>query len=543
MTDTMACTAGCGMDRRRVYDFMPEEVMAEAARQQAPAQLGGLVVELDEGEAGKAGQAFAPQSPRSAQRRAERLAEAVRAWREPGDRPAQPAAPVARRAAQPPVQVLARVRLPHAHEVAAEGTASERGAPLYTCVGALPTSAELVLHAETPALGGAGTGCLRTSRVQLDGVIGAEGGDEELFAAAEPMLGRAAEGGTAVHFVSYGPTGTGKTHSSRALARFAAELLFSRVAPPGKLWVSFFEVAGSRCYDLLAAERPEVAVLEDGASKVCLQGLSEVAASTAAEALEAVDRGFACRRTAATEANAGSSRTHAVCELRLSSCDGAEDAEAARPGLVRICDLAGSERSQDTLMHSAERMREAKEVNWSLACLRDCVRACASAAGRRGGALAPFRRCRLTLLLRECFEAGALCVWLAHVAPMSANLAATRGTLKCAEELVLAASGQKTGAAAAQPLPQTWSRGKVAAWLRGHDGGRFAHLEGALSWADGHALGQDWPRDVAGRAKCSGAEEENVLQACEAFRRFCKARAGKAAASGAKPQPAGDPAP
>jgi hypothetical protein len=66
--------------------------------------------------------------------------------------------------------------------------------------------------------------------------------------------------------------------------------------------------------------------------------------------------------------------------------------------------------------HSLERIREMKEINTSLSCLKDCIRAQAQqlhAPGGGGGGMKavaghiPFRRSKLTLLLRDAFDGAA----------------------------------------------------------------------------------------------------------------------------------------
>ena len=83
------------------------------------------------------------------------------------------------------------------------------------------------------------------------------------------------------------------------------------------------------------------------------------------------------RETAATGSNATSSRSHAVYALSV----------AGAPGELTLIDLAGSEGNQESRFHSAKAVAEAKEINNSLAVLRQvslfcflCSPSCANPA-------------------------------------------------------------------------------------------------------------------------------------------------------------------
>ena len=86
----------------------------------------------------------------------------------------------------------------------------------------------------------------------------------------------------------------------------------------------------------------------------------------------------ALRGTAARERHAESSRSHAVCDL-----------VCANGGRLRVVDLAGSERLRAGAAGTDDaRLREARDINASLACLTECLRA------RRGAGSRPARRRR-----------------------------------------------------------------------------------------------------------------------------------------------------
>merc|ERR1711998_73167 len=78
------------------------------------------------------------------------------------------------------------------------------------------------------------------------------------------------------------------------------------------------------------------------------------------------------RATSATDANSVSSRSHAVCTLRL----------CASEGQLMLVDCAGTERRKDSMYHSKERQLEGADINASLHALKECVRLRGEAGGK-----------------------------------------------------------------------------------------------------------------------------------------------------------------
>jgi len=509
--------AGCGMDRSRAYEFLPEEVAsAAAASQQAPI-LGGTAFNIDfDGQQGHAeedlcGDGEAPSqakrhvpfdhsSATSSEERAKQLATAVGEWR---------VCPRVADAADLPqasgVKVMVRVRPFNDAEQQPLVGADARGVPHFPCISILQPGL-VALHVEELGCGGAPTGRLRTTISPLHCAFPTDSADEEVCDALEPIILEAIHDGKAAHVLHYGPTGTGKTHTARAVTKRLVDALVQQLCEGEQpLALRMFESVGDRCFDLLG-DRREIHSRDDGSGRVCLQGLASIASGCGEELHAALEAGFCARRTGETEMNATSSRSHAICEL--SFC-----VAGSHERLVRIVDLAGSERSRDVVLHSAEQLRETKDVNWSLSCLRECVRSAArTAQGKPSTSF--FRRSKLTLLLRDCFEPGTCCIWMGHLSPTSKNLAATRNTLKCAADLVIVAREERSPVAAA---PQSWSKAQLHAWLQRSEGGRFAHVADAFRWANGRTLNDEWLPDLVARCGASGATEGDVTAVYEAF--------------------------
>lgn len=105
--------------------------------------------------------------------------------------------------------------------------------------------------------------------------------------------------------------------------------------------MSFFEIYGGRCYDLLNNKK-KVEILEGNDNVVTIQGLTEIQIDSADQMLEKIKFAFNQRTTHSTIHNDTSSRSHAICIIY------AKDQQGKVLGKYVVCDLAGSERAQDT---------------------------------------------------------------------------------------------------------------------------------------------------------------------------------------------------
>ena len=238
---------------------------------------------------------------------------------------------------------------------------------------------------------------------------------------------------------AYGQTGSGKTYTMTSFQQRAARDLFTLLDDDDddddheevQVVVSFFEIYGGRCQDLLR-DRARLQVREDGKGDVNVVGLAEEVVSDAAELLAAIDRGNRLRTTQRTEANDASSRSHAVCQIAIRKTRGPTQGAAQRrgsapPGMVdlgklSLVDLAGSERGADTRSHSRQLRTESAEINKSLLALKECIRGLAT-----NDAHVPFRASKLTMVLRDSFVRSHCRV--AMIATVSPSVSATDHTI------------------------------------------------------------------------------------------------------------------
>ena len=275
-------------------------------------------------------------------------------------------------------------------------------------------------------------------RFTFDAVFNEVDGNDRIYAATlAPLLAHVFTGGHATVF-AFGQTGSGKTctmagHGNESVGDGNARGLYELAAHDVSKWarhqgvdigVSFFEVYRGQVLDLLN-ERGRLEVLEDGRGRVHLPGLVEVGISEPDELLALVKQAEELRAVGATSANEQSSRSHAILQVVLR-------ARADRRGIgkLSLVDLAGSERAADASSKDRQTRIEGAEINKSLLCLKECIRALDSGASH-----APFRGSKLTKVLRDSFMGRAKTVMIATVSPGSSAAENTLNTLRYAQRV------------------------------------------------------------------------------------------------------------
>ncbi len=294
--------------------------------------------------------------------------------------------------------------------------------------------------------------------------------------AAVPLVDLGLRGGVCT-LLAYGQTGSGKTHTIQGVLGRLAEDVFSRQerleegAGRGRisLHVSFYELLGDEVTDLLGGAGDgggrRVEVMEDAFGAINTRGVTELAVESPEQFRELCDSALSHRRTQATFRNDSSSRSHAVCAVRVSNGLLRE----AEDGRLFVVDLAGSESAADSQFHDRELVRETKLINRSLSSLKDCIRNRALSALNPGRFYhVPYRLSKLTLLLKDAFEVEShrhcKTVVVACVSPSVADVAMTLGTLRYAVPI-------KVGQMNRDRLPPnpknpaTWSNAELRRWV------------------------------------------------------------------------------
>eukprot|EP01060_Flectonema_neradi_P009209 TRINITY_DN16586_c0_g2_i2.p1 TRINITY_DN16586_c0_g2~~TRINITY_DN16586_c0_g2_i2.p1 ORF type:complete len:407 (+),score=101.82 TRINITY_DN16586_c0_g2_i2:65-1222(+) len=132
--------------------------------------------------------------------------------------------------------------------------------------------------------------------------------NEDIFTrTALPLMDTVFEGGRATCF-AYGQTGSGKTFtmlgkgsSGMGLYALAARDLFNRLEPNQFATCSYYEIYGSKLFDLLQ-NRQKLACREDSKGQVNICGLTEHRVDNVAAVVQIIEEGSAVRAQGATGA-------------------------------------------------------------------------------------------------------------------------------------------------------------------------------------------------------------------------------------------------
>ena len=260
---------------------------------------------------------------------------------------------------------------------------------------------------------------------------------------------------------AYGMTGTGKTFSMQGTASspgvipLAITDIFSyiRETPSREflLRVSYLEIYNEKIHDLLsmptgtgvgAQAQEEIKLREDSKRGVYASPLKEEIVQSPTQLLRVIARGDQARRTASTQFNARSSRSHAVVQIVVESREripgnpaGDSKRQALPPGGVRVStlsliDLAGSEKAAE----SKERRQEGSHINKSLLTLGTVIAKLSEHTDKEGkpadrdGKHLPYRDSKLTRLLQGALSGNSLVSILCTIQIGSAGSVASAST-------------------------------------------------------------------------------------------------------------------
>mmetsp|Transcript_36851 Transcript_36851/g.66260 ORF Transcript_36851/g.66260 Transcript_36851/m.66260 type:complete len:622 (+) Transcript_36851:121-1986(+) len=322
---------------------------------------------------------------------------------------------------------------------------------------------ELLLH--TPKVSITGNATLDTLSHHFDYVFGPDSTNEEIYdLACAPLVKRALNGQVGVIF-AYGQTGSGKTHTmSGILDILATSAIFSDLT---NITFSYIEMLGREIRDCLpdAGEGKGVQIGEGLNGAVLIRNMKTHVVADAAQLGTLIKRANATRATAATAKNETSSRSHGVAILKVTN------KKTSVEGTLYVIDLAGSESAKDSKDHDKHRMKETKEINSSLLVLKDCIRARTNAAAADDGIHVPYRRNKLTLLMKDVFDIGCsrLCstVVIANCSPLVSDISHTKNTVKYAAPLrvAVASSNRQKNLELDVFDPALWTNDAMVAWV------------------------------------------------------------------------------
>ncbi|EER18723.1 kinesin heavy chain, putative [Perkinsus marinus ATCC 50983] len=207
-----------------------------------------------------------------------------------------------------------------------------------------------------------------------------------------------------------------------------------------RVWMSYLEIYNEHLRDLLAVEddNRDLTVMEHPGLGVYVRDLTEILLQTPVELEKLLQLGSRRRAESVTCMNPHSSRSHAVCRIRL-ECRPSEDGPKLR-SCINLIDLAGSERQQKT-NSTGSVLREANSINQSLSTLGMVIKHLtergpgASSKGSHSAAASswiPFRSSKLTFLLKDSLAGNSKTFMIACISPSRTELDESVSTLRFA---------------------------------------------------------------------------------------------------------------
>jgi kinesin family protein 18/19 len=260
-------------------------------------------------------------------------------------------------------------------------------------------------------------------------------------ATAKPLLDNVLDGYNATVF-AYGATGCGKTHTITGTVQqpgiifLTMQELFERIAETTdekvtEVSLSYLEIYNETIRDLLVpgSNKTGLMLREDANQAVSVAGLSSHRPQNVEEVMEMIMRGNELRTMSPTEANATSSRSHAVLQINVAQKDrNANVDEPHTMATLSIIDLAGSERASATKNRGA-RLLEGANINKSLLALGGCINALCDPRKQNH---VPYRNSKLTRLLKFSLGGNCKTVMIVCVSPSSQHFDETQNTLRYA---------------------------------------------------------------------------------------------------------------
>lgn len=204
-----------------------------------------------------------------------------------------------------------------------------------------------------------------TQKFIFDGCFTGNATQEEVFnKSAKPLVDTVIKGYSAA-IVCYGYTGAGKTFTMRGKDSPALKGIMPRcvdrildtIDQGVEVWASYLQIYCENITDLLNPEisgnfNSGILQIREKSGSVYVEGLSRSRITCISDFYGVLERGDVHRCTAATNMNASSSRSHAVCMLTLIGRDdidinineGKRGVRERNQSTLVLVDLAGSER-------------------------------------------------------------------------------------------------------------------------------------------------------------------------------------------------------
>lgn len=216
----------------------------------------------------------------------------------------------------------------------------------------------------------------------------------------------------------YGQTGSGKTHT--VLGEIDDEGIFIRAGKElmensDKLYISAYQIYNDCIYDLLNNNN-KLKIYENKNHKFKIPNLINLNITHVNELYRSINTIIRNRAQSSNNINMTSSRSHAILIYKYIKNNTIIN--------IKLIDLAGNERSKNSKIKSLSSRLENKHINFSLFSLKECIRNI-----EKGKRHVPFRRSKLTSVLRECFISPHKSIMIATICSNNNNYSDIVNTL------------------------------------------------------------------------------------------------------------------
>ncbi|EPY53618.1 kinesin-like protein Tea2 [Schizosaccharomyces cryophilus OY26] len=239
---------------------------------------------------------------------------------------------------------------------------------------------------------------------------------------------------------AYGMTGTGKTYSMQGtedepgIIPLGMRDLFDMVESNAdsdtfQIRISYLEIYNERIRDLISNSQEEPKVREGANGEVIVSPMTRVLVTSPEEVSQVIEQCNAIRKTAATDYNTYSSRSHAILQVFL--IRNSLSTHTTRTSTLSLVDLAGSERAST----DHERRKEGAFINKSLLTLGTVISRLSNSVN--GGSSSsnnhiPYRESKLTRLLQQSLSGQSQISLLATISIEARHAVESTNTLKFA---------------------------------------------------------------------------------------------------------------
>jgi hypothetical protein len=311
--------------------------------------------------------------------------------------------------------------------------------------------------------------------------------------------------GIACTAISFGQTNSGKTYSTMKLNNYITNNILKKEK---QISISFIEIRGEQVHDMLRTYFDEsykdevLPVVEDSTGNVIIQGMLAHRIDDTETLQHIMEYCFQKRVSLPTDSNKNSSRSHAIATFYTDTTK----------TTLRLIDLAGSERYEDSNLHTKELMIQSKQINYSLGCLKECIRISSS----KKKTFVPYRRTVLTRLVKDIFVNDHHKVFfIVHISPLRSQLKHTLNTLEYGKYM-MEVDDRLVKEKKTLKGPLSWNSHQLMKFIAELDE-KFVDLAPYFSNLNGKTMALEWIGHITQRVTAAGYTEGDAHKIYQAY--------------------------